>query len=344
MQGILCTVEICCTSVKLSLTESITVPSVATHQSWRLKVSLVTGKGDEREPSSEKCEANELWGTKDREPWRFKSRLCCISFSRITPFDDFMDIYGMTHLNSASDSPWLSQSWGHIQPLIESHPQSNHLSIYILSFSHDESMCFILLLIFCWFIIWFIMLTNAVMRWELSGTFSCSLLSHCLQIVKMWLSCSCFPHVYKEAVLPQRKDNLVLGFILSSALFIKFIWQSWLQYHYLSSILSTILIMSLECVYITSSVLYHPYAGNPVPMFPGDSGLAAWVPTMGYPGFDWGHMVLFEVRWLWLRSVGYDWGHMVLIEVTWFWLRSHDCGKVSQNAMVESGDVVIILT
>src|SRR5882672_12262238 len=54
---------------------------------------------------------------------------------------------------------------GSIPPLIESSHQSSHLAIYILSFSHDESLCFVLLLIFS--LIYHLIhhvLTNAVMR------------------------------------------------------------------------------------------------------------------------------------------------------------------------------------
>jgi len=47
---------------------------------------------------------------------------------------------------------------------------------------------------------------------EISGIFSDSLLSNHLQIPEMLLSNSFLSPVYNEAVLPQRKDNIALGF------------------------------------------------------------------------------------------------------------------------------------
>src|SRR5882724_3702182 len=81
---------------------------------------------------------------------------------------------------------------------------SNHLSIYIL-FSHDESLCFVLLLIF--FLIYHL-ICHPVLRQNFLEDSSDSLMSNHLLISEKLLSHSGFPS-YKEAVLPQRKDNLV---------------------------------------------------------------------------------------------------------------------------------------
>src|SRR5882724_13339193 len=89
---------------------------------------------------------------------------------------------------------------------------------FISYFSHDESLCFILLLIF--FLIYHL-ICHPVLRWNFLEDSYDSLMSNHLQISEMLLSHSGFPHVYKEAVLPQRKDNQSSGFILSSAIFSK---------------------------------------------------------------------------------------------------------------------------
>src|SRR5882724_1724789 len=89
---------------------------------------------------------------------------------------------------------------------------------FISYFSHDESLCFILLHIF--FLIYHL-IHHAVLKRNFLEFSSDSLMSNHLQISEMLLSHLCFPPVYKEAVLPQRKDNQVLGFILSSAFFSK---------------------------------------------------------------------------------------------------------------------------
>jgi len=48
---------------------------------------------------------------------------------------------------------------------------------------------------------------HPVLRWNFLEYSSDSLMSNFLQILEMLLSHSLFPHVYKEAVLPQRKDS-----------------------------------------------------------------------------------------------------------------------------------------
>src|SRR5882724_2358652 len=58
---------------------------------------------------------------------------------------------------------------------------------FISLFSHDESLCFILLLIF--FLIYHL-IHHAVLRWNFLEYFSDSLMSNCLQIPEMLLSCS----------------------------------------------------------------------------------------------------------------------------------------------------------
>src|SRR5882724_10320288 len=57
----------------------------------------------------------------------------------------------------------------------------------------------------------------SLLRWNFLEYFSDLLLSNHLQIPEMLFSCSCFPPVYKEAVL----HNQILGFTLSSAFFSK---------------------------------------------------------------------------------------------------------------------------
>src|SRR5882724_4222689 len=63
--------------------------------------------------------------------------------------------------------------------------RSSHLSISY--FSHDESLCFILLFIF--FLIYHL-ICHAVLRWNFLEYSSDSLMSNCLLISEMLLSCS----------------------------------------------------------------------------------------------------------------------------------------------------------
>jgi len=99
-------------------------------------------------------------------------------------------------------------------------------------------------------IIWFVMLF-----WK--GTFWNFPLTHWWAIV-YWSQKCCLvvldsPHIYKEAVLPQRKDNLVQVIFLAQLSSARSLtWQSRLQHQDLSSTLikvSTSLITSLECVH-----------------------------------------------------------------------------------------------
>src|SRR5882724_6491483 len=57
----------------------------------------------------------------------------------------------------------------------------------IYYFSHDESLCFILLLIF---LLIYHLIHHAVLRWNFLEYFSYSPMSNCLQIPEMLLSCS----------------------------------------------------------------------------------------------------------------------------------------------------------
>src|SRR5882724_7697262 len=66
--------------------------------------------------------------------------------------------------------------------------------------SHDESLCFILLLIF---FLNYHLIHHPVLKWNFLEYSYDSLLSNHLQISEMLHSHSGFPHVYKEAVLPQ---------------------------------------------------------------------------------------------------------------------------------------------
>src|SRR5882724_354645 len=89
---------------------------------------------------------------------------------------------------------------------------------FISYFSHDESLCLVLLLIF---LLIYHLIHHAVLRWNFLEYFSDSLMRNCLQIPEMLLSCSCFPPGHKEAVLPQRKNNLVQGLVLAQLLLSK---------------------------------------------------------------------------------------------------------------------------
>src|SRR5882724_6097720 len=81
---------------------------------------------------------------------------------------------------------------------------------FISYFSHDESLCFVLLLIL--FLIYHLICHPVLSFLEYSSD---SLMSNHLQISEMLLSHSGFLHVYKEAVLPERKKNQVQDSILA---------------------------------------------------------------------------------------------------------------------------------
>src|SRR5882724_11272387 len=85
---------------------------------------------------------------------------------------------------------------------------------FLSYFSHDESLCFVLLLIF--FLIYHLICHVVLWQNFLEDSYD-SLMSNRLQISEMLLSHSGFPLVYKEAVLPQRKEQSSSEFILSSA-------------------------------------------------------------------------------------------------------------------------------
>ena len=174
---------------------------------------LVTGKedADARERQAEgRIKRNEKWGTKDME---HQDLLCNIIDHHIKFHlsDDFSDISDTTHPNLAIHSLWLTQPWGSIPLRIESShwiksafhlypifPMMSHCVLFYYSDLSSDLLC--------------------CSKMELSSD---SLMSNCLQISEMLLSHPWFPPVYKEALLPQRKKNQVLGFILSSALLSK---------------------------------------------------------------------------------------------------------------------------
>jgi len=152
----------------------------------------------------------------------------------------------MTHTQPWGSTPLLMKSSHWIKSSFHFYlnfPMMSHCVSFYYSFSF-------------WFIIWFIMLS-----WK--GTFWNFPLTHWWAIA-YWSQKCCLvvldsPHVYKEAVLPQRKDNQVQVLFLaqlSSARYLTL--QSWLQHQDLSASLlkvSTTLITSSECVFLTSSSL-----------------------------------------------------------------------------------------
>ena len=132
-----------------------------------------------------------------RNPEDSTSILCSIIFSIIIPFDDFMDISGTTHPNLAYDShSFKAVSHPSLSPVID-----QAIFPFISYFSHDESLCF-------HFITHFLS--------DLSSDSSCTYHFCNMAVLSGMFSDSCrnvalsfmFPPVYKEAVLPQRKDNL----------------------------------------------------------------------------------------------------------------------------------------
>src|SRR5882724_10264253 len=161
------------------------------------------------------CEEGRIWDDEDST-----SCLCSIIFSRITPFEDFMDISGTTHPNLASDS----HSFEAVSHALSSPVIDQAIFPFISYFSHDESLCFRFITHFSSDLSFDSSCTYHFCNMAvLSGMFpdSCadSLSDSCRNVALLFM----FPPVYKEAVLPQRKDNLVQGFTLSSALVSKVI-------------------------------------------------------------------------------------------------------------------------
>src|SRR5882724_12882945 len=116
-----------------------------------------------------------------------------------------MDISGTTHLI------WHLTHYNSHSLEAVSHSSSSQvidqvIFPFISYFSHDESLCFILLLIF--FLIYHL-IYHAVLKRNFLEISSDSLMSNHLQISEMLLSHSGLPHVYQEAVLLQRKDSQV---------------------------------------------------------------------------------------------------------------------------------------
>jgi len=72
------------------------------------------------------------------------SSLCSIMFSRITPFEDFIDISGTTHPNLVYDSHnFEAVSHASSSPVI-----NQAIFPFMSYFSHDESLCFHFITIF----------------------------------------------------------------------------------------------------------------------------------------------------------------------------------------------------
>jgi len=109
-----------------------------------------------------------------------------------------------------------TQPWGSTPLLIESsHKSSFHFYLNFPMMSHCVSFYYSFSV---WFIIWFIMLC-----WK--GTFWNFPLTHWWAITYWSLKCCLVvlhsPHVYKEAVLPQRKDNQIQDSISAQLFFSK---------------------------------------------------------------------------------------------------------------------------
>jgi len=209
----------------------------------------------EGEVSAEKAKWNEWWGTKDMEHQDWLGSIIAHHI-KFHPSDDFMDISETTH---------LIQHLTHYD--LHSLEVVSHSSLsqvidqvifpFISYFSHDESLCFILLLIFFLIFIWFIMLFWDGTLWNIPLTHGWEITyrsQKCCLVIFSW-----FPPVYKEAVLPQRTIRGLLLAQLSEA------QQSWLQHQDLSSLLIKVLttwITSSECVHITSSSLLQHKVSN----------------------------------------------------------------------------------
>jgi len=160
-----------------------------------------------------------------------------------------MDISGTTHPNLASDSPWLTQPWGHILILIESSHQPSHLSIYILFFpwwvtvfsfithfpsdlSTDSSCCSEMEL--------YIPLTH---RWAITyRSQKC-----CLVMIPSCIYRDCFASQSDSGLLFSAFFSKVLSLtvLITASRFVITLIKVW-----------TTLIMSSECVHITSAVLH----------------------------------------------------------------------------------------
>jgi len=193
-----------------------------------------------------------------RRIWSIK--IGCATSSINTSSFTFWWFYGIsdtTHPNFAIESLWLTHPWGSFPLLIES--------------SHQIKSSFHLYPIFPWWVTVFCFITHFLFdlssdlsccsMTELSGRFLWLIDEQLLTDSEMLLSCSGFPHVYKEAVLTQRKGQSSPEFVLSSAFFSKINNSTILIT--ISGLVSkshkslSTLITSSECVHIMSSVLGH---------------------------------------------------------------------------------------
>jgi len=158
---------------------------------WRSSVLMETGREKWGRWEGEAWEGPRSTGVEegyDMEPWILDPKLIVQHHLKNRLFYDFTNIFGTTHPNSAIDSLWLTQPRGSIPPSSSQVIDQATFPLYPI-FSHDESLCFVLLLIFLfWFIIWFVMLLPMLYEAELSGTFSSdSLLRNRLLILTMLL-------------------------------------------------------------------------------------------------------------------------------------------------------------
>jgi len=138
---------------------------------------------------------------------------------KVSPSDDFTDIFNTTHPNSAIELTMThTQPWGSTPLLIESShrikssfyfypnfPMMSHCVSFYYSFSF-------------WFIIWFVMLFWKGTFWN----FLWLIESNRLMISEMLLSRSAFPSCnIRRLSLPQRKDNQVQVSISAQLFFSK---------------------------------------------------------------------------------------------------------------------------
>src|SRR5882724_10377426 len=144
------------------------------------------GRVEHREgPSGMGSEGQRIWNIKI--DWEASSFLA----SRTTFYRQFL-IQHLTHYDSHS---LVAVSHFSLSQVI-----NQVIFPFISYFSHDESLCFILLLIF--FLIYHL-IHQAVLRWNFLEYFSDPVMSNCLQISEC---CLVIHDSHKEAVLPQRNN------------------------------------------------------------------------------------------------------------------------------------------
>jgi len=164
------------------------------HWSWRSSALMETGreKWGRWEERHEKGKDPQVWGRKRHGTLEDSTPSLMCSISQESPFWWFYEHFWHHHPNSAM-THYDSHSLKAVSHPHRVNHRSSHLSIYILSFSHDESLCFILLLHFSLIIIWFIMLLPMLYEAELSGTSLWLIAENRLLILTMLLSRSWSP-------------------------------------------------------------------------------------------------------------------------------------------------------